>query len=59
VAVLRLPWKGLSLSPASLSLSLSLSLSYTLEIIYIIYVGILWLSSDTPEEGIGSLYRWL
>ena len=23
------------------------------------YVSTLWLSSDTPEEGIGSHYRWL
>jgi hypothetical protein len=27
--------------------------------IYLIYVSILSLSSDTPEEGIGAHYRWL
>jgi len=28
-------------------------------LIYFMYVGALSLSADTPEEGIGSHYRWL
>jgi hypothetical protein len=27
--------------------------------IYVMYVSILSMSSDTPEDGIGSHYRWL
>ena len=29
------------------------------DIFYLFYVSTLSLSSDTPEEGIGSHYRWL
>lgn len=27
--------------------------------IYFMYMSTLWLSSDTPEEGVRSHYRWL
>jgi len=32
---------------------------FLLRFIYLFYVGTLLLSSDTPEEGIRSHYRWL
>jgi hypothetical protein len=32
---------------------------FFLRFIYLLYVSTLWLSSDTPEEGIRSCYRWL
>ena len=35
------------------------TLHYLEQVIYLMYMSTLSLSSDTPEEGIRSLYRWL
>jgi hypothetical protein len=54
----------LSLSPVLLDSSYFVKLSFEFSFfkdlfIYFMYISTLQLSSDTPEEGIGSHYRWL
>jgi hypothetical protein len=34
-------------------------LFFFLRFVYLLYVSTLWLSSDTPEEGVRSHYGWL
>jgi hypothetical protein len=58
ILILSITYKSVSLS-LSLSLYLSLSLSLSLSLDLFMYNSTLLLSSDTPEEGIISHYRWL
>jgi hypothetical protein len=57
--MLRLSLVGQSRSAACGSRCRIFFFLFFFKIIYFIYMSTLHLSSDTPEDGIGSHYRWL
>ena len=54
-------WSQASQDPKPLRVYSSLTLlhSFVLKELFFMYVSTLSLSSDTPEEGTGSHYRWV